>query len=915
LTVAACLASSACTEHGTSPTSSRVAHLALGAVVQATAATGIELRATFSPAGEGRVELARTIIGLTTQEIAFDINLEPCLADGGDACDVFVELTLLRNTTVLDQTEVGPVRLRPGETTELQTPVQLREVESLRITPSDTSALQLPPGDSLQLTATLLDRTNAPVTDKPVTWTSSNVAVATVNPTTGRVNAVSSGTSQIQAAAGGRTAVVTVTVARVPSITIVNLYRGGTQTPVNPASVSGLLDVVVSFDSAGRPRGVIQILIDGAPVTARLTTGPSCTTCIYQVNTADFDQNTGAPTFPNGAHTLVARLTVTGGSPVLSAPRALTFTNSSGFVVSVSSQSTRPGFPASATNTTTNQVWLGGTVTVRLVAVSQVPGQAYATVSGSFAGRNFTNAPVTNGVASVVFPDATGPLGIAGYQTTSPGGDVPVITAATLVGGGNGATNLLNLPTLTPARIDNAPPAPPTVGSMPVWVFSTFAFASQAGVTMGADGGVGGVSPAFWVVRNGTLPTAPCAVTGLTAVTTGADLTSPTGATFRGRVVTADALGNVQCADLAPGGAPAATFAVDLVPPTATLTSAPASNGVYGGFFRGSPPAFAASVSDAQSGISSTPLFASLQLFTPSGTMCVIGAGSSCAVAAQPSTFPSFTLEGYYIATIEARDIAGNVTPLISNILYLLDSLPPSITNVAVPSSITGSAIPTFNATVVDNVEAATVRSWITYGSLSRSFDLPSATVSGFGLPLVGQTAVPLTFPTFYRCVESSKPYSVAMFANDHGGNFGNTNGVMIDAASIQDCGVAGNVPISSLSIAGPTPSLVSTNGATAGVPTVTTLRAFANTPTTATGNPFTRVDFYWGGSESNYVYIGAGAATLVSLPTARQWTYTLAFDPPSALGQDSLAEIIAIGVDSKGEARILGTTSLSLVP
>ena len=70
-----------------------------------------------------------------------------------------------------------------------------------------------PVGETVQLSAAVLDQNGQPVDGVVVTWSSSDEAVATVSPQ-GLVTAVSNGTAQITARAGNASASVTVTVAQ-----------------------------------------------------------------------------------------------------------------------------------------------------------------------------------------------------------------------------------------------------------------------------------------------------------------------------------------------------------------------------------------------------------------------------------------------------------------------------------------------------------------------------------------------------------------------------------------------------------------------------------------------------------------------------------------------------------------------------
>lgn len=81
---------------------------------------------------------------------------------------------------------------------------------SLTVAPSSHTLASI--GATVQLSATVRDQNNSPMTGQAVTWTSSNTAVATVSGN-GLVTAVSNGTTQITARAGNASGTANITVA------------------------------------------------------------------------------------------------------------------------------------------------------------------------------------------------------------------------------------------------------------------------------------------------------------------------------------------------------------------------------------------------------------------------------------------------------------------------------------------------------------------------------------------------------------------------------------------------------------------------------------------------------------------------------------------------------------------------------
>lgn len=260
--IVACALLAACAgeQHGTAPgVDGGAAALGMNLAVNAPTATAVELRATASVAEARIVELAHETIPLdagTMPPVHFAIDLAPCLGQipGVTGCDVYVEITLKRDGTVLDRQVIGPIRLVPGQSTSVTKPVALYEVSSIQITTPTGGAPSLESGDTLQLAAAVVDGKGTVVPGRPITWSNSNPTVATVDDS-GRVVALTPGTTQISAASGGQTSTIAITVAP-PAVATIAIVPGSTH-----------LD-------AGRPITLTVVLRDkrGAILTGRLIT-------------------------------------------------------------------------------------------------------------------------------------------------------------------------------------------------------------------------------------------------------------------------------------------------------------------------------------------------------------------------------------------------------------------------------------------------------------------------------------------------------------------------------------------------------------------------------------------------------------------------------------------------------------------
>ena len=98
---------------------------------------------------------------------------------------------------------------RSGSASATTTVTVMQSVDSIAIGPSSVTLMSL--GETVQLTATVLDQNGQPVADAVVTWSSSDEAVATVSGQ-GLVTAVKKGTATITGRSGSASATTTVTV-------------------------------------------------------------------------------------------------------------------------------------------------------------------------------------------------------------------------------------------------------------------------------------------------------------------------------------------------------------------------------------------------------------------------------------------------------------------------------------------------------------------------------------------------------------------------------------------------------------------------------------------------------------------------------------------------------------------------------
>lgn len=113
--------------------------------------------------------------------------------------------------------EVQVAATAEGKSALVNVTVNPKAVATIRLTPSGDQGLLV--GQTKQMTAETLDSDDNSLPGRPVTWSSSSTAVASVS-NTGLITALSAGGTVVTAASEGRTAVVAVTVSTVPLATI-----------------------------------------------------------------------------------------------------------------------------------------------------------------------------------------------------------------------------------------------------------------------------------------------------------------------------------------------------------------------------------------------------------------------------------------------------------------------------------------------------------------------------------------------------------------------------------------------------------------------------------------------------------------------------------------------------------------------
>ncbi|MCC6773380.1 MAG: Ig-like domain-containing protein [Gemmatimonadaceae bacterium] len=268
-------------------------------------------------------------------------------------------------------------------------------VSTVQVAPA---APQLTVGTSAQLSATALDAGGNVVTGRPVTWTSSDPAVATVS-TSGLVSALAAGSAQLTATVDGVRGTATVTVSQV-SVARVQL---------NPASASLLVGGTVQLSATATDSA-------GNPLTGRVIAWSSGSAAVATVSSTGLVSAVGAGTTVITA--TIDGIRATASITVADVPIAsISLSPSSASVTAGSSVALAATVTDAKGNVLTGRVLTWTTDNSVVATVSQggivagvSAGGATITVSGASAGQS---TPVTTSAkVSVTAPSVKGPASV-----------------------------------------------------------------------------------------------------------------------------------------------------------------------------------------------------------------------------------------------------------------------------------------------------------------------------------------------------------------------------------------------------------------------------------------------------------------------------------------------------------------------
>lgn len=723
------------------------------------------------------------------------------------------------------------------------------QVISVTVVPA---SVQLAVGQTASLAATVIG--DAGLTDRTVTWSSSNSAIATVD-ANGVVRAVAAGQTTILATSradvnvrGAASVVVTPIIA--PAISIASITKNGL--PIDITNVAGQVDVTLNIAPNGAPVNSVDLLVqcpnNTAPVLVQRQTFSGANAPAGPVtlsfNTAQLNATGSAAQFQNGACNIIARLVTPAGSPeARDQVFPATFNNQDTVIATVSTERTGAD--------QINREWKGGAVTVRVVPVlysnpATAPKQIDVTLAGPLTtGGNvsFTRTATGPFPATVVFP-MTGTGNIDNITVE------PATITANVIG-----TNDVAIPT-TPLnvaiRLDNQDPtagayAFNTQGTANNWIGTAFAFNSAAGngYTAGVTpqglndwGGVDRVTVTFEAAPiNTNTQACTSAQTGLTftAVTSGSNLQSsqvngisPNGPSYCLRMVERDALTNATTTF-------AGVFGADREAPRLIVAGGVANNSSFdinavdeittdafpvAGTAAAAPGmTYNFTLRDTLSGFDGTPVNYTITRLFPglsgAGT-CVVGTfatSTGCSPTDGPQTVVVDSTDrtsqisvtggtanqGYFTFNGTVRDQAANSgASALPTRVVLVDAAVPVVsrTGVTTVGVIPGNSTAVFNFDATDNVELYLASAALAY---------PSATIRSanqqIGTPFDATLTSSVTnqnvsFANFFRSltadptVAGTKPTSVTVRAVDAATNEGSGTARAIPPEDVQNSNI-----------------------------------------------------------------------------------------------------------------------------
>ena len=279
----------------------------------------------------------------------------------------------------------------PGSATISATSEGRSGTSTVTVVPPAIASVTLQPdaatirvGATTTLTATVKDVTDAVVTDRDITWTSSNVAVATVS-ASGVVTGRAVGTATISATSGGKSGSAAVTVVAVPVGSVAVSPASVTLVPTQVASLSAVVrdanDVVVTdrtivWTSSNTavatvsPNGSVTAVAPGTATVTATSEGRSgsASISVVPVPVASVMVNPPTSTVVTG-QTAVLTATVRDTTGTIVTDRTVTWRSSDETIATVSSAGVVTGVSAGAATITATSEGKSGSAVVTVLPV------------------------------------------------------------------------------------------------------------------------------------------------------------------------------------------------------------------------------------------------------------------------------------------------------------------------------------------------------------------------------------------------------------------------------------------------------------------------------------------------------------------------------------------------------------------
>jgi len=321
-------------------------------------------------------------------------------------------------------------------------------------------------------------------------------------------------------------------------------------------------------------------------------------------------------------------------------------------------------------------------------------------------------------------------------------------------------------------------------------------------------------------------------------------------------------------------------------------------------------------------------------------------------------------VDGYYTLVSKTTDVARNAAPILTR-SFVIDRVAPTMGSIAVPSSVTGGASASFATSATDNLDLINYDYTLTYpsapsGDPATANCAPAAAGTCFPIRSPNTVTGQQINTAFSGTLKPNAsftlnvPFFIRNVATTTAGGAPQNNGVLPTTIAARSYDAAANpsvvTPATGSGFSNIAAAAINTTPAvtnyTAPQPNTATFTTFTETnavanisncpaagcaggaaPANATSvtltasavgtegaafqflNPFTQIQFYYFDTVSNeFILIGSAIAPIVTDNaglTARTftWTLTTAFTPPKTLGSGVTLKLIAVGVNSAGDA------------